>query len=85
MNTVIRKWGNSPAVRLPLSMMSTAHFDLEQTGNITAQTGRIIIEPAQVVAYSLDQLVAGITPQTHTVNSALVHPSVRSHSLLTSP
>lgn len=61
MDTVIRKWGNSLAVRLPMSVMSEAHLNLEQKVSITAKDGRIIIEPLQQVEYSLEELVAGIT------------------------
>ena len=63
MNTVIRKWGNSPAIRIPMSLMSSAHFDLEQKVNITVEDGRIVIEPLKQVTYSLDEMVAGITPK----------------------
>jgi len=45
MDTIIRKWGNSPAVRLPRALMSTAHLELEQAVRLTAEEGRIIIEP----------------------------------------
>ena len=62
MNTVIRKWGNSPAIRIPISLMNSAQFELEQKVNITVEGGRLIIEPLKQVTYSLDALVAGITP-----------------------
>jgi len=63
MNTVIRKWGNSPAVRIPMAAMNSAHFDLEQKVNITVEYEKITIEPLQQVKYSLAELVAGITPK----------------------
>ena len=61
MNTVIRKWGNSPAVRLPVSVMSAARLKLEQKVQVTVEQGRVIIEPEGRIEYSLDRLVAGIT------------------------
>ena len=61
MHTVIRKWGNSPAVRLPVSVMSAARLKLEQKVQLTVEHGRIIIEPVGRIEYSLDRLVAGIT------------------------
>lgn len=61
MNTVIRKWGNSPAVRLPASIMSAAKLELEQKVQFTVEDGRVIIEPLGHVEYSLEQLVKGIT------------------------
>ena len=66
MQTVIRKWGNSPAVRIPMSLMSSAQFELEQKVKVTVEDGRLIIEPLKQVTYSLDALLAGITPRnTH--------------------
>ena len=66
MNTVIRKWGNSLAVRLPASAMSAARLELDQKVQVTAEEGRIIIEPVGRVEYALDDLLAGITPKnTH--------------------
>ena len=61
MEAVIRKWGNSPAVRLNLAAMKAASFDLEQHVTIKASKGRIIIEPAQNLDFKLDDMVAGIT------------------------
>jgi antitoxin MazE len=61
MDTVIRKWGNSLAVRLPMSVINEAHFNPEQKVSIRAQDGLIIIEPVGKVEYTLDELVAGIT------------------------
>ena len=61
METVIRKWGNSAALRLPSAVMKSAAFDLEQHVIITATKGRIVIEPATQPEYKLDDLLAGIT------------------------
>lgn len=61
MDAVIRKWGNSPAVRLSAAAMRAAAFDVEQRVVIKATKGRIVIEPASKPEYKLDELVAGIT------------------------
>jgi len=61
MNSVIRKWGNSAAVRLPASALEEAEFSLEQEIRITVTRGRIVIEPSDRVEYDLDELVGGIT------------------------
>jgi antitoxin MazE len=66
MEAVIRKWGNSPALRLTQSTMKLASFDVEQRVTITASKGRIVIEPAHILEYQLDELLAGMTPaNTH--------------------
>lgn len=61
MDAVIRKWGNSPAVRINAAAMRTAAFDLEQRVTIKATKGRIVIEPADRVEFKLDDLLAAIT------------------------
>lgn len=61
MQAVIRKWGNSPALRLPVSALKEAAFSLEQMVNLTVTRGRIVIEPSGRVEYDLAELVGGIT------------------------
>jgi antitoxin MazE len=61
MEAVIRKWGNSPAVRLNLAAMKAAAFDIEQHVTIRATKGRIVIEPSAKLDFKLEDLVAGIT------------------------
>jgi antitoxin MazE len=63
---LVKKWGNSPAVRLPAAVMEAAHLSLDQAVEVRVENGRVIIEPA-VPAYSLDDLLAGITPQNRHV------------------
>lgn len=60
MEATIRKWGNSPAVRLTTSTMKAAAFDLEQKVVIKASKGRIVIEPAKNSGYTLEALISGI-------------------------
>jgi antitoxin MazE len=62
MEAVIRKWGNSPALRLPSSALKEAGFALEQKVELIVSRGRIVIQPSENVTYSLDSLLAGITP-----------------------
>ena len=57
---VLKKWGNSPAVRIPVAVMQSARLSLNQAVEIRAQNGRVIIERA-APSYSLDDLLAGIT------------------------
>jgi len=60
MESVIRKWGNSPAVRLPSAVLKAAGYSLEQKVEITVSPGRIVIEPSGKVQYFLDDLLSGI-------------------------
>lgn len=59
---VVKKWGNSPAVRLPTAIMEAANLALDQAVEIRAENGRVIIEPAPP-SYVLEDLLSGITPQ----------------------
>jgi antitoxin MazE len=61
MEGVIRKWGNSPALRLPSAVMKSAALELDQHVSITATKGRIVIAPAKKPDYKLEDLLAGIT------------------------
>ena len=66
METVIRKWGNSPALRLPTSVLKEAGYQLEQKVDLIVSGGRIIIQPSEKVEYNLDALVNGINAEnTH--------------------
>ena len=62
MEAVIRKWGNSPALRLPIAALKAAGYALEQKVELVVSRGRIVIQPSENVTYSLDNLLAGITP-----------------------
>jgi antitoxin MazE len=57
---LVKKWGNSLAVRIPAAIMESAHLSLDQPVQVRADHGRVIIEPA-APDYELDDLVAGIT------------------------
>lgn len=58
MESVIKKWGNSPALRLSASTMKEAGLSVDQKVSVNVQRGKIVIEPLTV--YSLEELVAGI-------------------------
>ncbi|MSQ88928.1 MAG: PbsX family transcriptional regulator [Betaproteobacteria bacterium] len=61
MQAVIRKWGNSPALRLPSAALKKAGYVLEQKVELVVSRGRIVIRPSNNVTYSLDSLLQGIT------------------------
>ena len=63
MEAIIRKWGNSPALRLPMSVLKEAALGVEQKVNIVVTRGRIVIEPSQKIEYDLNELLAGINPE----------------------
>jgi antitoxin MazE len=42
---LVKKWGNSAAVRIPASVMEAASLDLDQAVDVREEGGRIVIEP----------------------------------------
>ncbi len=61
--TRIKKWGNSLAVRFPQSLL--AQLGLKEDGEVEINVveGRLILSPVKKPAYSLDELLAQITPE----------------------
>ena len=63
MESVIKKWGNSPALRLSTAVMKSAAFEVDQRVSIHVTKGRIVIEPVETVEYRLKDLLEAITPE----------------------
>lgn len=61
MEVIVKKWGNSAAVRIPASVMAAARIDLDQPVDVREELGRIVIEPIHHKGYKLDELLGGIT------------------------
>ena len=49
MEAVIRKWGNSPALRLTTTVLREAGYQLDQKVELIVTHGRIIIQPTKKV------------------------------------
>lgn len=60
MKVLVKKWGNSAAVRIPAVVMAASRLGVDQTVEVREEGGRIVIEPIRV--NELEMLVAGITP-----------------------
>lgn len=63
--TTLSKWGNSPAVRLPVALMKTAELAVGNQVRVVAERGRIIIEPVEVFDYDIKTLVASLPEDYH--------------------
>jgi antitoxin MazE len=61
MRAVIKKWGNSASVRIPVAVLQAAHLDVNEPVNVREESGRIVIEPVRRKEYDLAELVKGIT------------------------
>jgi len=63
MQATIKKWGNSPALRISSSVMELANLSVNQIVNVNVFKGKIIIEPIAREKTHLEDLLAGITPE----------------------
>ena len=63
MNVQITKWGNSLGLRLPRALADQIGVGEGQKVKVTAEGSRLIVE-AVAPRYSLDDLLANMTPET---------------------
>lgn len=62
MDAVLKKWGNSTAVRLPAPVLREAHLAENQTVEIEVQHGKIVISrSSKPPKYDLSDLLSGMT------------------------
>jgi antitoxin MazE len=63
MRVIVKKWGNSAAVRIPSGIMQAARLRLDEAVDVREQGGQIVIKPIRGSKVDLAQLLAGITPE----------------------
>lgn len=64
MQVLIKKIGGSAVVPIPAHMMTAASLSIGQAVEVRAENGRVVIEPASNLAYSLDALLSDMRPET---------------------
>jgi len=71
MQSEIKRWGNSAAVRLPTKLLAEACLDVSAPISLEVQDGKIVIEalpqatpPALKLPFSEAELLKGLTPET---------------------
>lgn len=58
----VKKWGNSPSVRLPVAVMREAELNVDDVVNVNVdEEGRIILSPVRNAQPSLESLLSAIT------------------------
>ena len=62
MEVLVKKWGNSAAVRIPASVVQATDLKLDQPVDVREEHGCIVIEPKRARVYALAELVHRITP-----------------------
>lgn len=60
MQVTIKKWGNSPSVRIPAAVMKAAGLQVDAKVDVREENGVIIIQPIR--ENTLAELIDGITP-----------------------
>ena len=61
MRGVVKKWGNSAAVRIPGGILEAAHLKIDLPIDIREEAGRIVIEPVSAKAFDAATLIAAIS------------------------
>ena len=61
MQTKIKKWGNSLALRIPKSFALNANLRQDELVDISIDKEKIIITPIGEKEYSLDELLEGVS------------------------
>jgi antitoxin MazE len=62
MITNVAKWGNSLALRIPQHLAKEIELIAGGEVEIFALDGNLVVKPKKQRQYSLDELIAGITP-----------------------
>jgi len=63
MQVIVKKWGNSAAVRIPSSVLAATGLKIDQAVDVREEAGRVVIEPVTTKDYDLAVRLAGITPE----------------------
>lgn len=63
MRATVSKWGNSLALRIPSGLAADAHLTDGSVVEISAKSGRLVVEAVEPAEIPLAQLLAAITPE----------------------
>lgn len=61
MNTMVQKWGNSLALRIPRSVAKDIHLHQGSVVDVTLVAGKIVVKPRRQQHYALAQLLREVT------------------------
>ena len=61
MNMTVQKWGNSLALRIPLSVAKDIHLHQGSLVEVALVAGKIVVKPRPQQPYVLAQLLRGVT------------------------
>lgn len=63
MRAIVKKWGNSAAVRIPSGIMKAVRLNLDEAVDVREQGGHIVIKPIRPGKLELNRLLNGITAE----------------------
>jgi len=63
MQSKVKKWGNSLAIRIPKTYAEEAGITNNSSVEIRFVDGNLIISPTQTPEYDLDELLSEVTPE----------------------
>jgi antitoxin MazE len=63
MQTQVSRWGNSLGLRIPRAYALEAQIEEGTQVTVTVEEGRLIVTPVRPARLSLEELLAGITPE----------------------
>ncbi len=63
MLTKVQKWGNSIALRIPKRFADEIHITADTAVELTIEDGKLVINPVAQPEYTLEDLLALITPE----------------------
>jgi antitoxin MazE len=64
MQSQVKKWGNSAAVRIPATVMASAALCLDQIVDISEENGILMIKPLIAPVYELEEMLTRMTSDT---------------------
>ena len=63
METKVRKWGNSIALRIPKAFADQLQIAPDSDVEILLRDGTLVLKPLQAPRYTLEELLQEITPE----------------------
>lgn len=63
MRTQVKQWGNSAVVRIPKPLLKGAGLEVDSPIEISVVDGHLVIDLVKEGEYTLDALLAGVTPE----------------------
>ena len=63
LKSIVKKWGNSAAVRIPTVVMKAIPLEVDEPVYVREEAGRIVIEPIRQKTYDVNALIKGITKE----------------------